>query len=72
MVQFTYIGGDYMETGNQNSWFYVRNRQQEGPISLFELTKMFEQGVLDQNTLIWTKDARLEICRITRSPLPFF
>ncbi|NHM31602.1 DUF4339 domain-containing protein [Neobacillus terrae] len=45
-----------MEPGNQNTWFYVRNRQQEGPISLFELTKMFEQGVLYENTLIWNND----------------
>ncbi len=38
-------------------WFYIKDRQQKGPIGIFELTKLFEQGVLNGDTCLWTKGA---------------
>ncbi|MEH7076732.1 RDD family protein [Neobacillus drentensis] len=45
-----------MEPLEENSWFYIRDHHQQGPVGLFELEKMFEQGVLSAETFIWTKD----------------
>ena len=45
-----------MEPFDGNAWFYVRNHHQHGPVGLFELEKLFEQGVLSGETFIWTKE----------------
>lgn len=45
-----------METKQGNVWFYIRNHQQHGPVGLFELTKMLEQGTLTGDSFIWMKD----------------
>ena len=45
-----------MEPANENVWFYIRDHQQQGPVGLFELRKLFEQGILTGDTFIWTKD----------------
>lgn len=39
-------------------WFYIKDRQQLGPAGVFELKKLFEQGVLNENTYLWTKSAK--------------
>jgi hypothetical protein len=39
-----------------NVWFYIRDHQQQGPVSLFELKKLFEHGILTCDTFIWNKD----------------
>ena len=39
-----------------NVWFYIRDHHQHGPVGLFELEKLFEQGVLSGETFIWTKE----------------
>lgn len=39
-------------------WFYIKDRQQLGPVGVFELKKLFEQGVLNENTYLWTKSAK--------------
>ncbi|WML38323.1 RDD family protein [Neobacillus sp. OS1-2] len=44
-----------MDATEGNAWFYIRNHQQLGPIGLFELKKMFEQGILTPETYVWTK-----------------
>ena len=41
-----------------NAWFYIRDHHQQGPVGLFELKKMFEQGVLSGETFIWTKEMK--------------
>ncbi|EKN66183.1 hypothetical protein BABA_17282 [Neobacillus bataviensis LMG 21833] len=45
-----------MEAREGNAWFYIRNHQQQGPIGLFELKKMFEQGILTPETFVWSKN----------------
>jgi uncharacterized RDD family membrane protein YckC len=50
------IGGDQMESPNENVWFYIRDHQQQGPVGFFELRKMFEQRVLTGDTFLWTKE----------------
>jgi uncharacterized RDD family membrane protein YckC len=50
------IGGDQMESPNENAWFYIRDHQQQGPVGFFELKKLFEQGVLSGDTFLWTKE----------------
>lgn len=46
--------GDNMDLPKGNAWFYIRNHEQQGPIGLFELRKMFEQGILPAETFVWT------------------
>jgi hypothetical protein len=41
-----------------NAWFYIRDHHQQGPVGLFELKKMFEQGVLSGETFIWAKEMK--------------
>jgi hypothetical protein len=43
-----------MEPNETRVWFYIRDRQQYGPVGFFELTKLFEQGVLNGETYLWT------------------
>ncbi len=45
-----------MELPEGNVWFYIRDHQQEGPVGLFELNKLFEQKILTAETYIWNKD----------------
>ena len=45
-----------MESSEGNVWFYIYKHQQQGPVGLFELKKLFEQGILSADTFIWTKD----------------
>ncbi len=47
-----------MEPMAGNAWFYIRDHHQQGPVGLFELKKMFEQGVLSGETFIWTKEMK--------------
>lgn len=50
------IGGGVMEP-NEELWFYIHDRQQQGPIGTFELKKLFEQGVLCRDTYLWTSSS---------------
>ncbi|WP_040206096.1 RDD family protein [Neobacillus jeddahensis] len=45
-----------MEPSEGNTWFYIRDHQQQGPVGLFELKKLFEQGILSTETFVWSKD----------------
>ncbi|MFJ7725136.1 RDD family protein [Neobacillus sp. NPDC097160] len=45
-----------MESLEGNAWFYIKNHQQQGPVGLFELKKLFEQGILPTETFIWSKE----------------
>lgn len=45
-----------MEIPEGNVWFYIRDHQQQGPVGLFELKKLFEQGILTGDSFIWHKD----------------
>lgn len=45
-----------MKESENNAWFYIRDHQQQGPVGLFELNKLIEQGILSDETFIWTKD----------------
>ncbi|MFK9091028.1 RDD family protein [Bacillus salipaludis] len=45
-----------MEPPEGNTWFYIKNHQQQGPVGLFELEKLFEQGILPAETFIWSKE----------------
>ncbi|WHY78591.1 RDD family protein [Neobacillus sp. WH10] len=45
-----------MESKEGNAWFYIHNHQQQGPVGLFELKKLFEQGILHAETFIWSKE----------------
>jgi hypothetical protein len=45
-----------MKPPEENAWFYIREHQQQGPVGLFELKKLIEQGILTGDTFIWTKD----------------
>lgn len=48
-----------MEQPNHDEvWFYIKDRQQEGPVGMFELIKLFEQGVLNENTYLWTESEK--------------
>jgi hypothetical protein len=38
-------------------WFYIKDRQQQGPVGFFELNKLFEHGVLNGETYLWTAGA---------------
>jgi uncharacterized RDD family membrane protein YckC len=46
-----------MKPNDTEIWFYIKDRQQKGPIGSFELTKLFEQGVLNSDTYLWTEGA---------------
>jgi uncharacterized RDD family membrane protein YckC len=46
-----------MEPTETRVWFYIKDRQQYGPVGFFELTKLFEQGVLNGETYLWTTGA---------------
>lgn len=46
-----------MEPNEAKVWFYIKDRQQKGPIGFFELTKLLEQGVLNGETYLWTEGA---------------
>lgn len=54
---------------NEEVWFYMKERQQLGPVGMFELKKLFEQGVLNQDTYLWNKSA--ENWQIARNLEPF-
>ncbi|MDR6125044.1 putative RDD family membrane protein YckC [Bacillus sp. SLBN-46] len=45
-----------MEPSEGNAWFYIRDHQQQGPVGIFELKKLLEQGILTAETFIWTKE----------------
>jgi uncharacterized RDD family membrane protein YckC len=45
-----------MEPTDGSVWFYIRDHQQQGPVGLFELEKLFEHGILTGDTFIWTKE----------------
>jgi uncharacterized RDD family membrane protein YckC len=45
-----------MEIPEGNVWFYIRDHQQQGPVGLFELRKLFEQGILTEDSFVWHKD----------------
>jgi uncharacterized RDD family membrane protein YckC len=47
-----------MEPLEGYAWFYIRNHYQQGPVGLFELKKLFEQGILSADTFIWTKNMK--------------
>lgn len=46
-----------MGPNEMNVWFYIKDRQQKGPAGFFELTKLFDQGVLNAETFLWTEGA---------------
>jgi uncharacterized RDD family membrane protein YckC len=50
------LGGNQVEPNESTIWFYIRDHQQQGPIGLFELNKLFEHRVLTGETYIWMKD----------------
>jgi len=50
------LGAVKLKSTEGNAWFYIRNHQQQGPIGLFELKKLFEQGILPGETFIWSKE----------------
>lgn len=52
-----------------NAWFYIRDHHQQGPVGLFELEKMIEQGVLSGETFIWTNEMK---CWQMAKSLPYF
>jgi hypothetical protein len=43
-----------MEPNETRVWFYIKDRQQYGPVGFFELTKLLEQGILNGETYLWT------------------
>lgn len=45
-----------MDILDRNVWFYIRDHQQQGPIGLFELKKLFEQGVLTGDSFLLSSD----------------
>jgi len=45
-----------MESSEGNAWFYIYKHKQQGPVGLFELKKLFEQGILPAETFIWSKE----------------
>jgi hypothetical protein len=45
-----------MEIQEGNAWFYIRDHQQQGPVGLFELKKLLEQGILSGDSFVWNKD----------------
>ena len=45
-----------MELTEESVWFFIRNHQQQGPVGLFELHKLMEQGILTENTFVWNKE----------------
>ncbi|MCM3765094.1 RDD family protein [Neobacillus niacini] len=45
-----------MEVQEGNAWFYIRDHQQQGPVGLFELKKLLEQGILTRDSFVWNKD----------------
>jgi hypothetical protein len=45
-----------LEPTGGNAWFYIRDHQQLGPVGLFELEKLVEQGILSEETFIWKKE----------------
>lgn len=47
-----------MEPKNKEFWFYIKDQHQQGPVGTFELQKLFEQGVLDGDTFIWTRGTK--------------
>jgi uncharacterized RDD family membrane protein YckC len=47
-----------MEPLEGNAWFYIRDHQQQGPVGIFELKKLLEQGILTAETFIWTKELK--------------
>lgn len=58
-----------MEPNETRVWFYIRDRQQYGPVGFFELTKLFEQGVLNGETYLWTTGA--ECWKMAKSIVKF-
>ncbi|WP_423801064.1 RDD family protein [Neobacillus sp. SAB-20_R2A] len=45
-----------MDSPEGNVWFYVRDHQQQGPASLFEIKKLYEQGVLTGDSFLWSSN----------------
>jgi hypothetical protein len=45
-----------MDILDRNVWSYIRDHQQQGSIVLFELKKLFEQGVLTGDSFLWSSD----------------
>lgn len=45
-----------MEPSEGNAWFYIRDHQQQGPVGIFELKKLVEQGILTAESFIWTQE----------------
>jgi uncharacterized RDD family membrane protein YckC len=45
-----------MEPAEGSVWFFVKDHQQQGPVGLFELKKLFEQQILTGNSYVWNKD----------------
>lgn len=58
-----------MDPNGENVWFYIKDHQQLGPAGMFEIKKLFEQGVLHENTYLWTKNA--ECWQMAKSLEPF-
>ncbi|WP_251550906.1 RDD family protein [Neobacillus muris] len=56
-----------METYEQQVWFYLKDQEQQGPAGSFELKKLFEQGILTGDSLIWNKDmSSWEMARLVK------
>lgn len=53
-------------------WFYIKDHQQLGPAGMFELKKLFEQGILNENTYLWTKSAKCWQMAKTLEPFKHF
>lgn len=51
------MGVFLVEPNEDTVWFYIKDEQQLGPAGMFELSKLFEQGVLNENSYLWTKSA---------------
>ncbi|MDP4083316.1 MAG: RDD family protein [Bacillota bacterium] len=47
-----------MQSSEGKVWFYIKKGQQQGPIGVFELQKLFEQGILSGETYLWSKDMK--------------
>ncbi|MEH7108509.1 RDD family protein [Bacillus sp. JJ1764] len=45
-----------MEPAEGIVWFFVKDHQQQGPVGLFELKKLFEQQILTRDSYVWHKD----------------
>lgn len=47
-----------MEPDEGQIWFYIKDRNQQGPIGEFELKKLIEQGILKDDTYLWTREMK--------------